>query len=170
MSFLKLISRWIEKITENVGVAVSWLLLVMALVIIWDVLLRYLFKAGSVAVQDMEWYLFGINFLLGAAMNYNNDSNTRIDIFYNRYSKKTKAVIELLGHVIFLLPFLLAVIWWCYPFVSDSWATRERSLSPGGLPGIYLIKAVIPVAFILLLIGFIPNAVKNLFVIMGRKE
>ena len=170
MYFLRLIIRWSEGITENIGKAVSWLILVMTLVTIWDVSLRYLFKSGSVAIQNLEWYLFGINFLLAAAMNFNNNSNARIDIFYNFFNKRTKAIIDIVGNLIFLLPFSLCVIWWSIPFVQSSWSVREASLDPGGLPCIYLMKAVIPVAFVLILIGAISNIAKNILIIMGQQE
>lgn len=170
MHTLRLISRWIEKITQTIGVSVSWLLWVMVFITIWDVLLRYIFKSGSVAIQNLEWYLFGINFLLAAAMNYKTDSNARIDIFYNSLGKKPKAIIGVIGDILFVFPFCLTILWWSYQFVESSWVVREASSDPGGLPCIYLMKAVIPLAFLLLLIGVIPSTIRNLFIILDVEE
>ncbi|MBN2568837.1 MAG: TRAP transporter small permease subunit [Deltaproteobacteria bacterium] len=170
MSFIRQMIRWMDNIAQNVGVTVSWILWAMVFVTIWDILLRYLFKSGSVAIQNLEWYFFGINFLLAIAMNFKDNSNARIDIFYNSFSKKTQAIIEVIGNILFLLPFCLAVLWWAYPFVQSSWEVREASPDPGGLPCIYLMKAVIPVAFVLLLVGAIPNTIKNIFTILDLEE
>ncbi len=170
MYTVRLINRWIDSFTQTIGVAVSWILWIMVFITIWDVVLRYGFKAGSVAVQNLEWYLFGINFLFAAAMNFKDDSNARIDIIYNYFGEKTKAAIGIIGDILLFIPYCIAVIWWSYPFVKSSWAVREACTDPGGLPCIYLIKTVIPVAFLILLIGVIPSLFKRIFIILDVEE
>ena len=170
MAFLRFIVRWSDFINEKTGRAVSWLAVGMVLITVWDVALRYIFRAGSVAVQELEWHFFGINFLIAAGLTLKNDGHVRVDIFYDKINQKQKAIIDLTGNLLFLIPYCLLVIWMSYPFVANSWSLRECSPDPGGLPARYLMKAVLPVGFFLLLIQGISEAIKNFFVLSGRGE
>ena len=139
-----------DYINRFLGRLVSWLSVALVLITVYDVLLRYLFKAGSLATQEMEWHLFALIFLLGAGYTFAENEHVRVDIFYARMSSKFKAGIDLFGTLFFLLPFCALVVWTSVPFVQRSFNLMERSADPGGLPYRFLIKAAIPLGVILL--------------------
>ncbi len=140
----------IDNIVKKVGTLVSWLSLLLVLIIVIDVALRYLFNTTSAASFELEWHLFAVIFLLGAGYTLQQDKHVRVDVFYHRFSDKTKALVNLIGTAILLLPFCAVAFWESLSFVETSFAVRETSPDPGGLPARYLIKAAIPAGFLLL--------------------
>ena len=136
------------------GALCTVLVPILVLLVSYDVAMRYLFSSGSVMLQELEWHLFAMIFLLGAANTLKHDEHVRVDIVYRhrRLSDKTRAVINLVGSVFFLLPFCALLIVYSWDFLASSWAVSERSPDPGGLPARWLIKAVLPLGFLLLLI------------------
>jgi len=143
----------IEKFNEWCGILVSWCVLIMVLIIGYDVSMRFFFRISSGALQELEWHLFSILFLLGASYTLKHDGHVRVDIFYRSawMSDFKRAWIDLLGTLIFLLPFCVLIIVSSIDFVADSYANAERSSDPGGLSHRYLLKAAIPAGFILLM-------------------
>ncbi|HEC17939.1 MAG TPA: TRAP transporter small permease subunit [Gammaproteobacteria bacterium] len=164
--------NWIETIAEWVGRSVSWLVLAMVLLIAYDVAMRYLFQAGSVALQELEWHLFALLFLLGAAYTFKHDGHVRVDIFYHsrRVSDRGRAWIDLLGGVFLLIPFCLLIIVSSYPFVETAFAMHEGSPDPGGLPYRFLLKATIPLAFGLLLLQGIAHILRSAQILLGKHK
>ena len=140
----------IDRLVKGIGIGVSWLSLVLVLVIVVDVFLRYVFNETSAASFELEWHLFGAIFLLGAAYTLQNDRHVRVDVFYHRFSEKTKAWVNLVGTLLLLMPFCVVAFWESLSFVSSSFAIKETSPDPGGLPARYLIKSAIPIGFLLL--------------------
>ncbi|MFQ5488999.1 MAG: TRAP transporter small permease subunit [Gammaproteobacteria bacterium] len=153
----------IEAVSEWSGRAVSWLMLLMVLVISYDVAMRYLFQSGSVALQELEWHLFALIFLLGAAYTLKHDGHVRVDVFYQsrRLGPRGRAWIDLLGCLLFLIPFCLLVINASLPFVENAYHLGEGSPDPGGLPHRYLLKAAIPVGFALLLLQGVAMMIRS---------
>ena len=153
----------IEKISEWCGNAVSWCVLAMVLIISYDVFMRYFFQIGSVALQELEWHLFAVIFLLGASYTLKHDGHVRVDIFY--HSKKLtevhRAWVDLAGTILFLIPFCLLIIISSWDFVGNSFNILEGSPDPGGLPFRFLLKAAIPVGFILLLMQGVAIILKS---------
>ena len=166
---LKAIIRKIDAINDRVGKWVGWLTLLLVLITVYDVIMRYFFRAGSVAIQEAEVHLFAMNFLLAAGWTYLNDGHVRVDILYLRFAPKIKALIDLLGSLLFCIPYCLLVIWAAGPFVMDSWAIREGSPNPGGLPATYVLKAVIPVAFFLIAVQAFSQAIKKIIFLTGKE-
>lgn len=152
MRFLKSYVRIVDSLNEKVGVFVSWLTTVLVLVVCYDVFTRYFLKSSSVAVQELEWHLFAVIFLIGAAYTLKYDQHVRVDVFYMRFKPNVQPWIDLLGSLIFLIPFCLLGIWSSKIFVINSFLIKETSPDPGGLPARYILKAVIPVGFFLLLL------------------
>ncbi len=138
------------RLNELVGRAASWLTLLLVLITVSDVFSRYLFHSGSVAVQELEWHLFALIFLLGAAFTLREDAHVRVDVFYGRFSERTKAWVNIFGTIFFLFPFCVVVIWASIPFVGASYNLGEISPDAGGLPFRFLLKAAIPLGFLLL--------------------
>lgn len=142
--------RVIDRTVSFVGKAVSWLTLVLVLVIVIDVILRYAFSITSAASFEMEWHLFAAIFLLGAGYTLQQDKHVRVDVFYSKFSTKTKAWINLCGGCILLIPFCIVGFWESLSFVYSSFRIDETSPQPGGLPARWIIKAVIPLSFVIL--------------------
>ena len=170
MNFLKKISQFIDAVNEKTGLFAAWLSTVMVLTVVYDVVMRYGFKKGNIAVQEMEWHLFAVVFLIGAAYSLKKDAHVRVDILYSKFSRKKKAWVDLLGTFIFLIPFSIMIIYSCRGFIESSWMVREISPDPGGLPCRYILKAMIPAGFILLILQGISQAIKNLLIIVGRES
>jgi TRAP-type mannitol/chloroaromatic compound transport system permease small subunit len=126
----------------------------MVLIIGYDVFMRYTFQIGSVALQELEWHLFAVVFLLGASYTLKHDAHVRVDIFYQskHMSEVKRAWVDLLGTLLFLFPFCILIIVSSWDFVANSFAIAEGSPDPGGLPYRFILKAAIPLGFVLLLI------------------
>ena len=107
-------------------------------------------------------------FLIGAAYTLKHDGHVRVDIIYTKMSPRTQAWVNLIGTFLLLIPFCLIVIIATKMFVLNSWAVQETSPDPGGLPARYIIKAIIPVGFFLLLLQGISQAFKSLLLILGQ--
>ena len=131
MNFMKKFIKISDLINDFVGKFASWLTTIMVLVVFFDVVLRYVFNEGNVAMQELEWHLFATIFLLGAGYTLKKNGHVRVDIFYTNFNERTKAWINLLGPIIFLLPFSLIVIYSSQDFVTSSFAVREISPNPG---------------------------------------
>ena len=165
----------IDQFSELIGRCVSWLVIAMTLLIAYDVIMRYFFQSGSVALQELEWHLFAIIFLFGAAYTLKHHDHVCVDILVQRpwMTQTVRAWIYLLCTVFFLLPFCILIIVSSWDYVANSYnipPDGERSPDPGGLPYRYLLKAAIPVAFILLFIQGISMALRCYAVISGDKE
>jgi TRAP-type mannitol/chloroaromatic compound transport system permease small subunit len=159
---------FIDRLVEMIGKATSWLSLLLVIVIIIDVFLRYVFSITSSASFELEWHLFAVIFLLGAAYTLQQDKHVRVDVFYQRFSDKTKAWVNLVGTLFLLLPFCTVACWESISFVQSSFEFRETSPDPGGLPARYLIKAMLPFGFFLLGMQGISEALKSLQRIIGH--
>ena len=170
MEFLKKYLDLSGKLASYSGKAVAWTAGLLVLVVSYDVITRYFLKNSSVAVQELEWHLFAIMFLLGAAYTLRDDGHVRVDLFYSRFSPKTQAIINLTGTLLFLIPFSIMVIYTSYGFVMNSFAIGEKSPDPGGLPARYILKAVIPVSFILLLIEAFAIVSKSILILANKSE
>jgi len=144
------IQHALEALSEFTGRTVAWLVLGMTLLVCYDVADRYLLRGGSIALQELEWHLFALIFLLGAAYTLRHEGHVRIEIFYQLLGARGRALVDLVGHALFLLPFCALVIYASVPFVYNAWAFGEGSPDPGGLPWRFLLKAAIPAGFLLL--------------------
>lgn len=153
----------IELFIEKTGRAISWLVLALVLLICYDVAMRYLFQQGSVALQELEWHLFALLFLLGGAYTLKHDAHVRVDVLYqSRYvSDKARAWISILGTVLFLFPFCLLIVLTSYPFVENAFFYNEGSPDPGGLPYRFILKSAILIGFAMIMLQGIAEILKN---------
>lgn len=140
----------IDRFIKQIGTVVSWLTLLLVLVIVIDVLMRYVFNTTSAASFELEWHLFALIFMLGASYTLQQDKHVRVDVFYHRFSEKNKAWVNAVGTAFLLLPFCAIACWESLSFVESSFIFKETSPDPGGLPARYIIKACIPIGFFLL--------------------
>ena len=151
----------LKKIISKTGKISSWFSLALVLLISTDVLLRYVFNFSTASLYEMEWHLFAIIFLLASPYTLQKNKHVRVDVFYNNFSKRKKNIIDLIGNIIFLIPFSFIIFYTSLPFVEDSFSILESSPDPGGLPYRFIIKSIIPIAFFLLMIQGILNTIKN---------
>lgn len=159
----------VDGLNEWIGRGVEWLALAMVLIGAYNALARYATRftdlaLASNALFELQWYLFSLIFLLGAAYGLNHDVHVRVDVLYGRLSARGKAVVDLLGSVLFLAPFCVLMLWVSFPAVRNSWVIREVSPDPGGLPR-YPIKALILVSFGLLLLQGLSQIMKQVVIL-----
>ncbi|MCG8325034.1 MAG: TRAP transporter small permease subunit [Thiotrichales bacterium] len=162
----------IDAVIELCGRACSWLVLLMVLLVSYDVTMRYVFQSGSVALQELEWHLFSLLFLLGAGYALKHDGHVRLDLFYQgRFmNDRRRAWVNLLGSLVILVPFCALIINSSHAFVLQAWQFNEGSPDPGGLPYRWLLKSAIPIGFALLLLQGLSEAIKNLRVLLGNES
>ncbi len=161
----------IDRVSEWTGRLSAWLILAMVLLISYDVSLRYLFNQSSVGLQELEWHLFALTFLLGIAYTFKHDEHVRVDIFYQSawMTARHRAWVNLLGSLLFLLPFCLLVIESAWPFVHNAYLQGEGSPDSGGLPARWLLKAALPLGFGLLFLQGLSHIMHNLLFLLGDK-
>lgn len=165
------IAHIIDLITEWYGKIIYWLVLVMISIGVWNVIGRYIGKIigenlSSNSLIELQWYLFDLIFFLGAAYTLKKDSHVRVDIFYKNWSSKTKALANIIGIVLFLIPFCIVIIYFSWQYVINSWQIMEISPDDGGLPR-YPIKTMIIISPILLIIQGVSELIKNLVVFLN---
>jgi TRAP-type mannitol/chloroaromatic compound transport system permease small subunit len=140
----------IDRLTTSVGRAVAWLALAIVLLQFALVVARYLFGLGSIWLTETVIYAHATLFMLAAAWTLKAGGHVRVDIFYAEASARTKAIIDLIGAALLLLPFALVLVWLSVPYAARSWAILERSQESSGLPLVFLLKTLI-LAFALLM-------------------
>ena len=173
MQLLNHVVSTIDALNEGVGRLTSWLVLVMVLSVIFTVITRYFFPSfstGSVAIQELQWHLFSLTFLLGAAYTFKHDEHVRVDIFYQhrRVTDRQRAWINIFGNLLFLIPFCLLIIFSSWDFVKMSYQFNEGSPDAGGLPYRFLLKIAIPLGFILLMLQGIADTIRQLLYLFGQ--
>jgi TRAP-type mannitol/chloroaromatic compound transport system permease small subunit len=151
----------IDAINDRVGRGIRLLALLLVAVTFADVVMRYLFRTSFVFVQELEWHLFAVLFLVAAGYAHLKGDHVRVDIVYARLSPRARARVDLVGGLLFLFPTCFLLVSTSIPFIKASLAVLEGSPDPGGLPGRYLLKMAIPVGFGLLAIQGVSELIKN---------
>ena len=169
MGFLRGLSRVVDAVNDRVGRSVRLLTLLLVLVTTADVVMRYLFRTSFVFVQEAEWHIFAVLFLMAAGYAHLKKDHVRVDIIYARQSDRTKAVTNLIGGLLFLFPTCFLLINSSIPFVVASVGVLEGSPDPGGLPGRFVLKAVIPVGFLLLALQGVSELIKDFDALRSRE-
>ena len=160
----------IDTFTEWTGRIVAWLAAAMAVLTTVVVVMRYGFDTGSIAGQEAVTYLHATLFMLGAAFALKTDAHVRVDIFYRRFSPRTRAWINALGGIVFLLPLCVLIATLSSDYVLQAWRIREISSDAGGIPAVFLLKSLIPaMAFTLLLQG-VAEILRNLALLQQDPE
>jgi len=169
MRVLRAICGWIDTLNERVGRAVAWVTLLLVFVVFADVIMRYAMKTSFVFTQELEWHLFSFIFLIGAGCTLLRDGHVRVDIIYQGLSPKGRAWVNFIGVVFFLIPGCLLVMDTSIAFAYTAWQVGEGSPDPGGIPYRFLIKATIPIGFLLLLLQGVSLGIKSFFVLIGQQ-
>jgi len=161
------IERVINRFSDIVGYIAAALMLVMLVNVFYDAIMRYLFRTGSIAMQEMEWHIFAAVFLFGISYALKEEGHVRVDIIYDGCSPKYQAIVNIVGTFIFLVPLAVLIINGSIWFVHEAYISGEISGDPGGLTHRYLIKSVIPLAFTFLVISAAGFVLRNIRLYRG---
>jgi TRAP-type mannitol/chloroaromatic compound transport system permease small subunit len=167
MKALLALSGAIDALNERVGRVVSWLVLATTLVSAANAGMRYAFGMSSNAWLELQWYLFAAIFLLAAGFTLKHNGHVRIDILYGQLSERARAWIDLLGAVVFLLPFSLLLVWFSWFGFVDAWQHSEMSPDSGGLLR-WPVRVLIPLGFALLALQGISESIKRIAFLRGH--
>ena len=164
----------LEKIFDRFSDVMGWIAgilnLVMLLNVFYDAITRYFFSTGSIALQEMEWHLFAMVFLFGIAYGLKEDGHVRVDVLYDRFSPRWKAIVNIGGAVLFLIPLSVLIIEGSVWYVQEAYTSGEVSGDPGGLPYRWLIKLVIPASFVFLVVSATGFIIRNIRILLGDEE
>ena len=162
------ISLYLEKIVVIFGKIGAWLALPLIFIIIFDVITRRFFILGSTKLQEMEWHLHSALFLMALGYAYIRNAHVRIEIVREKYSPLIKSIFEILGILLFLIPYTILVIYYGLDFVSRSFNMNEVSSALTGLSHRWIIKSFIPVGMIILFIAGISILLKNIVFVLAK--
>ena len=160
------LSRHIDALSALVGHHVRWLILAAILVSAANAILRKVFDLGSNGWLELQWLLFGASFMLAGADTFRKNAHVRIDVLSSRFSKRTRDVIELLGHFFLLAPFSVVLLLLSWPYFVDSWQQGEVSSNAGGLP-VWPAKFLIFAGMLLLVLQMVSEVIKRSAVLAG---
>lgn len=161
----------LDRISIVSGRITSWLTLAMVIVTVIVVVMRYLFDAGAVWLQESVVWMHAVVFMIGAAYTLQQDEHVRVDIFYRDMTERRRALIDLLGTLLFLLPLCVFLGYTAWDFVVVSWQLAESSREPGGMPYpfIPLLKSVLLVMPLLLVLQGVAILIRALRTLRGRR-
>ncbi|SFR66029.1 TRAP-type mannitol/chloroaromatic compound transport system, small permease component [Marinobacter daqiaonensis] len=161
------LSQVMDGVISAIGKTASWLWLVVTGVIIYAVVGRYAFGAGSVTLEEVQWHLAGAGWLLGLGYTLVTDDHVRVDVIHERLSLRSQAWIELFGLLFLLLPFLGLAVWEMVPYAYSSWQQGETSQAPAGLPYRWILKGVLALSFVLLILAALSRLLKVTALLFG---
>ena len=156
------ITRSLDFFSEMTGRFCSWFVALMTLITCLVVVMRYGLDLGSVMLQDVVLYLHGALFLLGSSFALKRNAHVRVDIFYREFSDKRKALVNLVGHCLFLQPVCWAIFLFSWGFVEFSWRVMEVSAEPEGLPFVYMQKSLLIALCVFLALQSFSEILKNI--------
>lgn len=170
LSWLNKFVESIDKVTEVTGKIIMWFTLVMVLLSFFIVVLRYGFNLGWIAMQESVLYFHGFVFMLGAAYTLKADGHVRVDIFYQNFSKRRRAFVDLFGTLFLLIPVCLAITILSWDYVAASWKILEKSGEAGGLPFVYISKSLLILLALTLILQGLAEIGRNLIIISRDEE
>ena len=162
--------RAIDAFITRLGRWISWLAAVLIVVIIVQVVLRYVFGRGLVVLEEVQWHLYAIGIMFGFSYALVHDSHIRLDLLHDRFPKRRKEKFEIFGILFLLLPMIIVILIHSWPFLYDAWRIGERSDAPMGLCCRWFIKAFLPTGFILLGVAAVSRLVRAISYLILKKE
>jgi len=161
------LEKYFDRFSNLMGWIAGFLNLVMLFNVFYDSIARYFFNSGSIALQEMEWHLFGVVFLFGIAYTLKEDGHVRVDILYDRFSPRWKAIVNIGGALLLMLPLSMLIIEGSVWYVNEAFVSGEISGDPGGLSHRWLIKLAIPASFVFLIVSAIGFIIRNINIFKG---
>ena len=162
------LARLIDSFNAHLGKACAWLSLFLVLGTATVVVLRYGFGIGATALQEAVLYAHALIFMGAAAWVLQRNGHVRVDIFYQLFNSRRRALVDSLGTLLFLLPVCLFLGWASWDYVSNSWSTLEGSSESGGLKFVYLQKSIILVLVVSLLLQGVSDLIKSAYFLSGH--
>ena len=166
MGFLIRISKLIDALNDRLGVLANWLVLLACLISAGNAMSRYAFDLSSNAWLEVQWYLFATIVMLGASHTLKMNEHVRVDILYGMLSERGKEWLDLIGTALFLVPTMLVIAYYSWPFFMNSFEVREISGNAGGLIR-YPIKFILPLGFTLVALQGISEIIKRAAALHG---
>ena len=158
----------IDRFTELTGRTLSWLTMLMVALVVAIVVGRYFLGLGSIALQESVTYLHAMVFMLGLAFTLKRGGHVRVDIFYRNYSVRRRALVDLIGGILFLVPFCLFIFISCWDYVLASWAIAEGSSENDGIAAVYLLKTLMLIMPVTLLLQAMAELLKAQMILRGH--
>jgi TRAP-type mannitol/chloroaromatic compound transport system permease small subunit len=159
----------VDRLDEQVGQALKWLVLFASLISAGNALMRYTIHYSSNAFLEIQWYLFGAMFLLAAGYALKHGEHVRVDVFFSKMSPRTQAWVDVVGTILFLMPMAIIIAWLSVPMVVNSIRIQEHSSDAGGLLR-WPIKIMIPLGFALLALQGLAEIIKKTAIARGIRE
>ena len=163
-------ARFIDRLNDRIGRTVAWLALLMVVIQFVIVVQRYVFGIGSIWMQESMVYMHGTLFMLAAGYTLLHNGHVRVDIFYREATPRRKALTDLAGVFVLLLPVCLATVWLAWSYVAGSWAIFEGSKETSGIHAVYLLKSMIVAFAILVALQGVSLAIHSVRVLRGRED
>ncbi len=167
--FAVAIADGIDRLVARIGRTAAWCCLYVVVAEFAVVVMRYALGLGSIKLQESVIYAHAGLFMLAAAWTLQADGHVRVDIFYAQAKPRTRALVDLLGALLFLLPFAAALAVISIPYVERSWAILERSSEASGLPFVYLLKTLIPIFALLIGLQGVAQAIRAALTLSGAE-
>lgn len=167
MNFLLQLSRLIDGISEAVGRAAIWLILIVVVISAGNAVFRFAFNMSSNGLLEIQWYLFSAIFLACAAYVLKKNEHIRIDVVTGRYSERVQNWIDVFGIIVFLLPMAILIAWTSWPVFMNAWNSGETSPNPGGLIR-WPVRLMLPLGFVLLILQAVSELIKRIAFLTGN--
>ena len=162
------ITKKIDSFVTNVGEIFNWFWVILVAVILINVILRYVFKNGMIELEELQWHLYAIGWLIGLSSTYVVDGHVRVDVLTDKLNYEKKLWFEFFGILLLFLPFVILVFIYSIPFFELSWVSSERSTSANGLPARWLVKGFLVFGFFLLLLAGLSRITRVLITIRTK--
>lgn len=161
------ITKWIDTFNDRIGTTLSWLAIVMVLTQFASVVMRYIFGLSFIWMQESVVYLHATLFMMGAGYTLLHEGHVRVDIFYRTAPPRKKAMVDLAGSLVFLLPVCGLILWASVPYVMRSWAMGEGSQETSGIQALYLLKSLILAFAVLMALQGVAMALRSILTLRG---
>lgn len=161
------ISDALDTVVRRVGQVAAWVWAILVLVIVYNVIQRYVFGIGAIWLEELQWHIYAVGFIIGLSYAVSADRHVRVDVLAERWGMRTKAWVEFAGIVLLLLPFTIAILTAGVPFVWTSYTLNEVSAAPGGLGYRWVLKSFILWGFGLLIIAATARLLRCMALLFG---
>jgi TRAP-type mannitol/chloroaromatic compound transport system permease small subunit len=161
------VSDILEGIVDFFGRLFAWIWVPLILLVVGNVLMRYAFGTNFIALEELQWHLYAMGFMIALSYCYLHDGHVRVDVFAEHFQPKTRAAIEVFFTLLFFLPFCYFILQYAWPFVERSYRINEISAAPGGLPMRWIIKSFIISSFVLLVMAAIARLLRAMSLLTG---
>ncbi len=166
---LKKLEIILDKFGKIIGAITAFVLVLMIFNVFYDVIMRYFFNQGSIAMQELEWHLFSVVILLGMSYTMQQDGHVRVDLIYDNLSTSKQAIINIVGIILFIFPVAIIIGYDSIGYVIESYNSNEQSGDPGGLTNRWIVKSLIPICFAFLLVSATGFLVRQINILKGEK-